>query len=253
MRTNQYLHSACSVSAPTCQPAEGHGRIVVVSSWKRCKGRHALVLMASIPVHYKLLELYKSMKASYRSSNNVCDLHAMVIHHIRQMICRVSIWLHHNGIVVNSVNQVHFTAVGFILPRLAIDQVVEHGISFHLQPDHVGFAVGCSIRRLFRGYGRAFSVISRCQTRLASVACERIEALGGAEAAIGMAVGDQFVGMGSVQSCSLGLWVSHVSSGRYTPRTLHFTCLYGPYGPPTTGPTNTVSVHFFSLLQVCVL
>lgn len=118
------------------------------------------------------MELYQRMGASYRSSNDMCDLHAMVIHHIRQMICRMSIRLQQNRVIVNSINQVQLTAVRSVLPRLAVDKIVEHGISLHLQPDHVSFALGCSIRGLLRGDVPALSIVSRCQPSLASVACE---------------------------------------------------------------------------------
>lgn len=121
--------------------------------------------------------LHQSTEASYRSSNDMCDLHAMVIHHIRQMICRVSIRLQQNRIIVNSINQIQLAAVGPTLSRLPIDQVVEHGVSLHLQPDHVSLALGCSIRGLLRGDVSALPIISRCQPRLASVACERVKAL----------------------------------------------------------------------------
>lgn len=65
---------------------------------------------------------------AYSSSNDMSDLHAMVVHHIGEMICGESIGFHEDGVIVDTINQVQLAAVGFVLARLTIYQVLEQGV-----------------------------------------------------------------------------------------------------------------------------
>lgn len=114
----------------------------------------------------------------------------MVINHIGQMICWMSIRLQQDRVIIYTVYQVQLAIVGLVLSSLPIDEIIEHRVSFHLQPDHMCLALGCSVCRLLGGDIGAFSVVSRGQSCLAAVARKRIESLGGAETAVGVAVGD---------------------------------------------------------------
>lgn len=126
------------------------------------------------------------------------DFHAMVIDHVRQVIRWMAIRLQQDRVIINTVDQVQFASVGLILARFPVDEIVEHRVSLHLQSDHVCLALGCAVCRLFGGDVDAFSVVSWGQSCLATVARERIKPLCGAETAVGMAVGDEVVGVGPI-------------------------------------------------------
>lgn len=133
------------------------------------------------------------------------NLHAMIIHHVSQMVRWVTVRLQQNRIIIDSVNQVQFAVVGPILTRLAVHQIIEHGVSLHLQSNRMRLALGGSVLRLLRRDISAFSIVSWRKPRLTAVAGERVESLRRAEAPVGMAIGDEIVGVGSIEGGSLGL------------------------------------------------
>jgi hypothetical protein len=85
------------------------------------------------------------MRDPYRSPDNVSNLHTVVVYHVRQVICRMTIRFQQNWIIIDSINQIQFAVVGLVLSRFAINQVIEHGISFDLQTDYVCLALGGSV------------------------------------------------------------------------------------------------------------
>lgn len=122
----------------------------------------------------------------------------MVIDHIRQVVRWMAIRLQQDRVIINTIDQVQLASVGLVLARFPVDEVVEHGVSLHLQSNHMCLGLGCAVCRLFGGDAGAFSVVSRGQSCLATVARERIEPLCGAETAVGMAVRDEVIGVGPI-------------------------------------------------------
>ena len=56
----------------------------------------------------------------------------------------MSIRLEHDWIIINTINQIQLI-IRAVLARLAIDQVVEHGVSVRLQPNDMRFTLGRSV------------------------------------------------------------------------------------------------------------
>ena len=59
------------------------------------------------------------------------DLHAMIIHDICQVVRGVSIRFDKDWVIVNTVDEIQLRVVRLILTRLAINQIIEHGVSLH--------------------------------------------------------------------------------------------------------------------------
>jgi hypothetical protein len=129
------------------------------------------------------------------------------------MICWVAIRLDQDRIIIYAINEVHFVVVGLILTRLAVNQIVKHGVSLDLQPNDMCLALMGPIVRLIRGNICAFTIVAWRQTCRASVAGMGIESFGGTETSVGMAIRDQIVGVRSVQGGSLRLCEINISSG----------------------------------------
>jgi hypothetical protein len=72
------------------------------------------------------------------------DLHAMIVHHICQVVGRVSVRLEKDRVIVDSLNEIQL-AVRAVLASLAVDQVIEHGIALYLQAHDMRFALCGSI------------------------------------------------------------------------------------------------------------
>lgn len=132
------------------------------------------------------------------------DLHEMIIHHVRQMIGRVSVGLDQNGIVIDTLDQIQLVRRA-VLARLAVHQIVEHRVSFHLQSNDMRFTLGRPLFRLLRRDLPAFPIVTGRQSSLAAMSGESVQSIGGAEAAVGVAVLDQLLRVGAVDGGSFGL------------------------------------------------
>lgn len=57
---------------------------------------------------------------TYCASDDMCNLHAVVIHHIRKVISGMPIRLEHDWIIIDTINQIQLI-IRAVLTRLAID------------------------------------------------------------------------------------------------------------------------------------
>jgi hypothetical protein len=132
------------------------------------------------------------------------DLHAMIVHHICQMVRRVSVRFEQDGVIVDSLNEVQLTARA-VLPGLAIDQVIEHGVALYFQAHNMRFALCGSILGFFGGDVCTLSVVTRRETGLTAMSCERVEPFWRAKTPVCVTVLDQLVGMFAVNGRPFGL------------------------------------------------
>jgi hypothetical protein len=129
-------------------PVEG----VIQGDMHGCRGH---------PFLYKLTSAVCSPGLyTHGSPDHMGDLHAMIVHHICQMVGRVSVGFEKDRVIVDSLNEIQLV-VRAVLSGLAIDQVIEHGIALDLQAHDMRFALCDSILGFFGGDVCTLSVVTR--------------------------------------------------------------------------------------------
>lgn len=101
-----------------------------------------------------------SLGATHGAPNDVGDLHAMVVDHIGKVIGWMAVRFQQNGVIVHPLDQIQFVGRA-VLSGLAIDQIIEHRVSLHLQTNHMRLSVCCAFFGFLGGDVCAFSVVSR--------------------------------------------------------------------------------------------
>ena len=122
----------------------------------------------------------------FASSDNVRDLHEVVVHYVGEMVCREAVGLKENWVFICGFGDM---AASFERPEGAIDAVfVCRVLVWDFETYGVRFALVRSFVTLFLGYrGRgACTVVVSCDAELVSMFRQRIQALGRTETAICM-------------------------------------------------------------------
>ena len=134
------------------------------------------------------------------------DLHVVVIHHIGQVVCRITIGLQQNRVIINMIHFLDQLLLAvLILTGRPKNEILEFRVLVGFQPDHMCFPLCRPFFCFFGRYVDALAIVTERKTSLVALSGKRIESFGAAETAVGMSGVNEIVCMSVIESCSLGL------------------------------------------------
>lgn len=166
------------------------------------------------------------------------DLHQVVVDDIGKVVCRKPVRLDENEI-----------ALVLVLLVKPVNGVRERRAALAAEPDDMAFATRSSTCGLVRRYAATGAGVVDQVAAVEGLLLVPLKVLRGAETPISMAALEKLLRVMGVVVQTLGL--SEVSTTPSCGATKKHTWVYGPYGPPTSGPSSqSNSAHFRSLMSL---
>jgi hypothetical protein len=104
---------------------------------------------------------------THRSSDDMSDLHVVVIHDIGQVICWITVGLQQNGIVINTIHCLEELLLTIlVLPCRPKHEIFEFRVLVCFQPDNMCFSLCRPFFRFFSRYVNALAIVSERKTGL---------------------------------------------------------------------------------------
>lgn len=131
---------------------------------------------------------------SYGASDDMSDLHEMIIHNVSQMVSRETIRFQQNRVIKRAKSSeslplgTRYDRGGASLSNKTIYQVIVYRIFVrYFQPDNVRFPFRSSVIRFLLVNMCTCSVIIRLKAQLSPMLCQRIESVWCAKTSVCMA------------------------------------------------------------------